>query len=85
MKLYKRTKWLLFYIVEKKKTLLIEVKNTRDQHLGMIKWDGPWRQYVWHSVGEAQFNNGCLRDIAATLTFLNNEHRKNQKGSVRCF
>lgn len=83
MKLYKRTKWLVFYIVEeKKKTMVIEVRNTRDHYLGSIKWYGPWRQYVWHSVGDAQFNNGCLQDLAATLSFLNNQHRIKNRDEV---
>lgn len=77
-RLYKKTKWLNFYIVEEKpKTVVIHVINTSNQFLGEIKWDGPWRQYTYNIDGEIKFNNRCLSDIASVLTSLNNQHKKN--------
>lgn len=82
--LYRETKWLKFYIVDKKpKTLVLHVSNTRDQFLGSITWYGQWRQYCYNSVPEAQltFNNGCLQDIADVLTSLNDEHKAKRLSS----
>ena len=75
---YHTTKWLKFVIRERKpKTLSIEVINTSDQHLGWIRWYGPWRQYVFEPlIGiSTTFNNSCLEGIVNVLTQLNEEHR----------
>ena len=77
MNLYRETKWLRFMVTEKKpKTVVLDVQNRADQLLGKIKWNGPWRQYVYYNLGiDAQFNDGCLKDIADVLSSLNKEHR----------
>lgn len=75
--LYKKTKWLNFYIVERKpKTLVLDVINTSDQHLGQVKWGNEWRQYIYYPADNAYFNNRCLTDIADVLTSLNTEHKE---------
>lgn len=78
--LYRETKWLQFYIVDRKpKTVVIDVINTSHQHhLGVIKWHGPWRQYIYINNKSliVMFNNGCLQDIAGVLTDLNKEHKE---------
>jgi len=69
---YKNTKWLIFTIVERKpKTVVMQVNNKQKIDLGIIKWYGPWRQYIWIPVANTQFNNGCLQDITEVLTELN--------------
>lgn len=83
MEIYKKTKWLQFFITDRKpKTVVVGVYNRADQFLGEIRWHGPWRQYTWNTMGvDAQFNNGCLQDIADVLSDLNRgQHgRKNQE------
>lgn len=75
--LYRKTKWLQFYIVDRKpKTLVLHVINTSDQLLGIISWKGTWRQYVYQSGDGIIYNNGCLKDIADVCTSLNEEHKK---------
>lgn len=76
---YRETKWLRFLIVDKKpKTVVIHVQNTRDQFLGAIQWQGPWRQYVFSIYTALHetliFSAGCLDDIAKVCTDLNREH-----------
>ena len=78
--LYKKTKWLRFYIVGKKpKTLILYVINTKNQFLGEIFWYGAFHQYAYKSEEGIIYNNGCLQDIADVLTSLNAAHKqKNQ-------
>jgi len=77
MNLYRETKWLRFIVTEQKpKTVVLEVRNISDQLLGQIKWKNSWRQYVYYNLGiDAQFNDGCLKDIADVLSCLNKEHK----------
>ena len=74
--LYRETKWLRFYIVERKpKTVVMHVRNTSNQFLGSISWRGGWRQYTFNtdSGSALTFNDQCLKDIADVLTSLNAE------------
>lgn len=80
--LYKKTKWLRFFIVDKKpKTVIVHVYNTADHFLGIIGWYGAWRQYTYNPAPQAQltFNNGCLQDIADVLTNLNEDHKETER------
>ena len=75
-RLYRRTKWLEFLIVESKpKTVVVAVRNTSGQHLGEIRWYGAWRQYTFSPTQEAPlvFNNRCLEDIVNVINSLNAE------------
>ena len=77
--LYKETKWLNFYIVERKpKTVVMHVINTKNQFLGEIRWLGAWRQYVYNTAPQIVYNNRCLQDITDVLTELN-DAQKEQK------
>ena len=78
MEIYRETKWLRFMVTEKKpKTVVMDVRNRAGELLGQIKWNRPWRQYVYYSLGiDAQFNNGCLQDIADVLSNLNKDHKE---------
>ena len=80
-KLYKKTKWLRFYIVDRKpKTIVMHVRNTSHQRLGEIQWYAPWRQYCFNvSTTGTQvliFNHQCLTDIADVLTELNAQQKQ---------
>lgn len=74
--LYKKTKWLRFYIVAKKpKTVVIDVINTKGQLLGQIYW-GRWRQYVHCSNGGIEYNDQCLDDIKTVVSELNTKQKE---------
>ena len=80
MPMYRKTKWLRFFIVDRKpKTIVIDVFNTNDQFLGKIGWYGAWRQYVYESEDGIIYNNGCLQDIADVCTSLNDEHKQKKE------
>ena len=80
-KRYKKTKWLRFYIVDRKpKTIVMHVRNTSSQYLGEIRWYAPWHQYCFNvsTVGTQvlTFNHQCLTDIAAVLSELNAKQKE---------
>ena len=81
-KLYKETKHLRFYITDKKpKTVVMHVINKSHQHLGIIMWHAPWRQYTWNIMTDEDvgltFNDQCLKDIADVLATLNTLKKDN--------
>ena len=78
MELHKKTKWLQFFITDRKpKTVVVGVYNNAQQFLGEIRWHPAWRQYAWNTMSvDAQFNNGCLQDIADVLSSLNAAQKK---------
>lgn len=39
--------------------------------LAIVRWYGPWRQYVMYPQHETLFNCGCLDDISDFLKELN--------------
>lgn len=46
------------------KTSIFSVTNNRSgDELGIIKWHGPWRQYVFFAAPSTLYSRGCLRDI----------------------
>ena len=59
------------------KTTKWDCINTKSGHpLGRVMWYGPWRQYCFHTVGQAIFSNGCLNDIRDFNTQLMDERKK---------
>jgi hypothetical protein len=52
------------------KTRLWHVKNTADQFLGLVKFSGAWRKYIFvpNIQAHCQFDAKCLQDI---IYFLN--------------
>lgn len=79
--LYKETKWLQFFIVDRKpKTVLIEVRNTANSLLGKIYWRGAWRKYIFSPYPHAEiiFDCGCLQDIIDVLNTLTAAHKKGE-------
>jgi hypothetical protein len=52
----------------------VDSRNHGDQ-LGVIKWYGPWRQYVMETQSGVVWNNGCLRDIIGFIEGLMRERR----------
>ena len=56
--------------VEKKaKTSVFAIfSNSSKEHIGTIKWYGPWRQYCFFPVDDTIWNKGCLTDV---IDFIN--------------
>ena len=58
------------------KTDLYQCCNNRNgKELGIIKWYGPWRQYVYEPTVRAVYSIGCFEDINH---FLGNLQKKKQ-------
>jgi hypothetical protein len=50
------------------KTRVIEVRSRhRGDLLGVIRWWGPWRQYVFEPAGPSIYSAGCLADVQTAL------------------
>ncbi len=47
--------------------------------LGIVRWLGPWRQYIFAPDERTSFNHGCLAEIATFLVVANDEHRNGRK------
>ena len=70
------TKWLKFEVVARGSlTVKVEVLNTSGEHLGLIGWYSPWRQYTFTPTSEAEltFNDGCIQGIADVLGMLRHD------------
>lgn len=60
-----------------KKTRRFIVRNKRSgSALGIIKWHGPWRQYVFHPATDTLFNAGCLAVIGKRCDAETTAHRE---------
>ncbi len=64
------------------KTEIWYVKHKDDDtELGVIKWDGGWRQYVHHPASQTKFSRGCYKSINTFIDELMNRHNaKKNKG-----
>ncbi len=74
----KESKWLRFENVpnDGKKTLIYNVvAKEGDQLLGVVKWHGPWRQYVFCPKPDTIFEKTCLRDITDFIMSLMNDRK----------
>lgn len=63
------SKYLEFSLIERKpKTKVIGVWSKKSANrLGVIKWYGPWRQYVFFPDLGTLFNAECLNDIQSYI------------------
>jgi hypothetical protein len=53
-------------------THIVEVIAVRDGLLlGVIKWHGPWRQYVFAPEPACVFNVGCMKTIEHNVRVMN--------------
>lgn len=65
-----KSKYLVFIVYPpsgKKKTYVIFVKNKAGETLGVIKYNAPWRKYVWEPNGNTKFDLKCNQDINKVL------------------
>ena len=53
-------------------------KNNVDDVPGIIKWNGGWRKYVYHS-GPAYYDWQCLRQIADFIEDQTKIHKEKKK------
>jgi hypothetical protein len=66
---------------EKRKTLLVSVLSRRHGDLlGMIRWYGPWRQYVFVPEPGTLYSHGCMSDIETAIRALMDD-RKTSRAS----
>ena len=52
------------------KTKVFDVRTLGGSLLGVIKWHGPWRQYVFFPALSTLFNTDCLDTIIAFINGL---------------
>ena len=58
-----------------RKTREWDVLTNSNATLGIVRWLGAWRQYVFAPDFETEFNRDCLIDLANFLRRVNDEHR----------
>ena len=63
------SKYLDFVLIRKtEKTQVYDViSRSHAVRLALIKWYGPWRQYVLEPEPETVWNKDCLNDVSAFL------------------
>lgn len=62
-----------------RKTDIWEVTSIEKAHLGYIKFDGAWRQYVSEPAIGTKWSHGCLDQISAFLKKQNAQWKKKLK------
>jgi len=67
-----RRKTNIYAIRKNSKTGLAEL-------LGIIKWHGAWRQYVFFPDNDTMWNSSCLCNIQKFLDEINKKHKKRLK------
>ncbi len=61
------------------KTSRYSCRNKKhNEQLGVIKWDGGWRQYVYLDTTPAKYSAGCLKDIGDFIKQLMEERKDNK-------
>ena len=58
------------------KTYHWEIRNKdSDYVLGIVKWNGRWRQYCYFPNGDTVLSVGCMSDIINFVNRCNADHR----------
>ena len=74
-----KTKYIEFIFRERSasgKTSIWEVvSNSSGCGLGLVKWNGAWRQYTLHPYQATMWNHQCLADIREFLINENDIHK----------
>lgn len=61
-----------------RKTDVYVVKAKSDgTSLGIVKWRGPWRRYVFLPANETLWSSGCMAEVTAFIDGLMEARRKN--------
>ena len=61
------------------RTDFFEVYSHRGNRLAVIRWYGPWRQYVFFPDRETIWTVGCLSEIQIFINGLMNERKGKKK------
>ena len=60
-------------------TLRKDSNHACGELLGIVRWHGAWRQYVFIPENGTIWSSGCLKTIAEFLDKINKRHRKKLK------
>ena len=72
------SEYLKFKLLEQKgKIKITEVlsKSHNNTRLGVIRWHGAWRQYVYYPESFTLYSKGCMEDIITYIEKLNEDRR----------
>lgn len=81
------TEYLCFerYQPPRRVTPVVFVYNKRSgAPLGEIRWNGPWRQFVFAPMAHTVFSDGCMDDIRHQIDLLRRERKAAQMRASRC-
>ncbi len=66
-----------------KKTFIYTIRKDSDygiaELLGLIRWNGAWRQYCFYPEPNTLWSSGCLQGIEDFLTEINSLHNIRKK------
>lgn len=60
-------------------TALFEVRTRAGGQLGVIRWFGPWRRYVYYPYDATLYDPSCLRAIGSFMDAVTLEHKAKAK------
>jgi len=75
------TKYLRFVMAEQKaKTQVWQIISKKwGDVLGVIRWYGPWRQYIFYPEKDTIWNKDCLDDVKIFLQDLMERRKKDER------
>jgi len=63
----------------KTKTSVYSINNvTHGDVLGVVKWNGAWRQYCFFTTGEIILSSGCMKDLQEFLDEINKRRKSGE-------
>ena len=65
----------------KKTSEWVCLNKSENDDLGVIKWYGSWRQYVFYPEREVLFSAGCLKSLALFMADLREHERTANAGN----
>ena len=61
-------KFVDLIVTSPRKTRVIEVMSkSKSERLGIIRWEGRWRQYVFSPMESTIWSRGCLQEVKDKL------------------
>ncbi len=79
--------YITFYKLERpknRKTDIWEIITMDTNHLGYIKFDGGWRQFIFEPSIDTKWNYSCLEQVSKFLVEQNIIWRNSLKGKSVC-
>lgn len=62
-------------IEEKPETKVYEVLTKDEEFLGIIKWHGPWRKYIFFPDDKTMYDSNCMRMLAGFIDDMMEERK----------